>query len=108
MNIRKSKNGEFIVLEVHGRVDTLTAGDFETEVMAAMADGTSLVIDCSGIDYISSSGLRVFLLAFKKIQLSEGKLRLCCLQPNIREIFDISGFSSVFTLCNNQEEALTI
>jgi anti-anti-sigma factor len=67
---------------------------------------TRLILDCSGLNYISSSGLRVFLIVQKKMTGIKGQFRLHSLQPGIREIFDISGFSSIFSVSADQEAAL--
>jgi len=50
------------------------------------------------LNYISSSGLRVFLVIQKKMVALKGQFKLCNLQPGIKEIFDISGFSSIFSV----------
>lgn len=102
MKIEIKDKQDFIILAIDGRIDTLTAGDFEIYVMQEIAKGKpKLIIDCSGLSYISSSGLRVFLMAQKKMLSSGGQLSLCCLQPPIKEIFDISGFSGIFNICED-------
>jgi anti-anti-sigma factor len=65
-----------------------------------------LILNCSGLNYISSSGLRVFLVIQKKLAGLQGSFGLCCLQPEIREIFDISGFSTIFSIFPDEEAAL--
>jgi len=67
-----------------------------------------ILIDCSNMDYVSSSGLRILLMALKKITLAKGKFVLCSLQDNIREIFEISGFTNIFEIYGNKEEALKV
>ena len=59
---------------------------------------TKIILNCSGLNYISSSGLRVFLIVQKKMMAVKGQFRLSNLQPGIKEIFDISGFSSIFSV----------
>lgn len=67
-----------------------------------------LVLDCSGLNYISSSGLRVFLIVQKKMTVVKGLFFTCNLQPGIQEIFNISGFSSIFSIFPDKESALKI
>lgn len=99
MKTNISDNHGSIIIAVEGRIDTLTASEFESTVTHEIAKGISrLIINCSGLGYISSSGLRVFLMAQKKMIASGGSLVLCCLQPPIKEIFDISGFSGIFDI----------
>lgn len=106
MEITESKTGSFVVLDLAGRLDTLNFGKLEQKLLALIENGEKYItINCSGLVYISSSGLRVFLLALKKIRAAGGKFHLCNLQENIREIFEIAGFTSLFTIFNSLEEA---
>ena len=60
--------------------------------------GTRVILDLSGLEYISSAGLRVLLIVAKKVQQAQGKVALCGLTPNVREIFAISGFDAIFSI----------
>jgi anti-sigma B factor antagonist len=95
---REQANGE-VVLKVAGRLDTPHAKPFETSLMdvVSMTDG-SIVINLAGVDYVSSSGLRALLVAGKATRNSKRRLSLMSLQPQIREVFDISGFSTLFEI----------
>lgn len=107
MNLTNEKKNEFCVLNIEGRIDTTNFSQFENEINTLLNAGEkNFVFDCSGLNYISSSGLRVFLIAQKKTLSLNGKLHLCNLQPSIKEIFDISGFSSIFKIFDNQEKAI--
>lgn len=105
MKVNVTISGNTAIIEVQGRIDTITASEFEASLLPLTEKHALLVVDCSQLDYISSSGLRVFLMAQKKLNATAGKLRLCCLQPTIREIFDISGFSSIFAIFPDQQSA---
>lgn len=99
MNVQISSINDFTVLSVFGRVDTITAASFEKEVLDVIEKGVlRIIVDCGGLEYISSSGLRVFLVAQKKMMSTGGVLKLSGLQPPIQEIFDISGFSQIFSI----------
>jgi len=107
MNTKKEKIGNFSVLKIKGRVDTIHSTALENEVNKLFDSGEKNVIfNCGQMDYISSSGLRVFLVAQKKVISMKGKLHLCNMQPAIQEIFRISGFSTLFRIFDTQEEAL--
>jgi stage II sporulation protein AA (anti-sigma F factor antagonist) len=56
-----------------------------------------LVLDLAGLEYISSIGLRVFMMAAKRVRVVDGKVVVCALQPAIQEVFTIAGFSALFT-----------
>jgi anti-sigma B factor antagonist len=107
MNIKKDKIGDYWVLNIKGRVDTVHSGELENEISQLIgSDVKNLILNCEGMNYISSSGLRVFLVAQKKVLPVNGKLHLCELQPAIQEIFRISGFSNLFKIFATQQEAL--
>lgn len=106
MKLQVSSSGNYTIISVNGRIDTVTAREFESEILAVIEKNTKVVIDCNELDYISSSGLRVFLIGHKKINSLGGKLHLCNLQPSIKEIFDISGFSSIFSIFPEIDSAI--
>lgn len=109
MIIKKEKVGDFSILKINGRIDTVHSTTLEAEVNKLFESGEkNIIFNCEEMNYISSSGLRVFLVAQKKIIPVQGKLYLCNMQPAIKEIFQISGFSSLFRIFDTQEEALEI
>lgn len=107
MNLKKEKIENFIVLKIKGRIDTIHSVELEAEVNQLLESGEKeFIFNCSEMNYISSSGLRVFLVAQKKVISLKGKLYLCNLQPAIQEVFRISGFSNLFRIFDTQEEIL--
>ncbi len=107
MNVNVVKSGDYSIICVEGRVDTTNADEFEKAVLEVIESGVNkIVINCSSLNYISSSGLRVFLIAQKRMMAIKGELKLCSLQPGINEIFEISGFSSIFSIYPDEESAI--
>lgn len=107
MNVEISTMEGYTMVSLEGRVDTTNANEFEKAMMGVLDSGAQRVIlDCSGLNYISSSGLRVFLVVQKKMSAAKGKFELCCLRAEIKEIFDISGFSSIFSIYPDQQSAI--
>lgn len=95
------------VLKLIGRLDSNTAPQLEKELIGRVNDGQAkVVVDFTQLDYISSAGLRVLLMGAKKSKQTSGKLALCCLKDHIREVFEISGFFGILTICPSTEEAL--
>ncbi len=95
------------VVAIEGRIDTTNYNEFEQVVNQLFEQKVKTIfLDCSGLSYISSSGLRVFLTVQKKMMGIGGKFLLFAMQPTIKEIFDISGFSSIFSIFNSEEEAM--
>ncbi len=109
MDVKIELLPEYAMVRVEGRVDTTNANEFEQSMQQVLAAGRSkIVMDCSGLDYISSSGLRVFLIIQKKMTAARGQLKLCSLQPGILEIFDISGFTSIFSISPDVASSLRL
>jgi len=107
MNLKEVKIENATIIEIDGRLDTTNFGQLEKKIMQHIEAGDiRILVDCSKMDYVSSSGLRIFLMALKKITALNGKFLLCGLQENIREIFEISGFTSIFNIFENQQQAL--
>lgn len=86
------KNG-LLILRPENRIDSGNASAFETQCVKLIAQGPQkIVIDLSSVDYISSAGLRVILVAAKTAKSHSGALTLCGLHGNIREVLEVSGF----------------
>ena len=71
------------------------------------ADGDKLLLDLSGLEYISSAGLRVLMLAAREVRARQGTLVVCELQPVVNEIFEISRFNIVFRVYPGLKAALS-
>ncbi len=93
MQINKHREGDKLTLAPIGRVDTVTALELEA---AIVLDGVEeLVFDLAQVDYVSSAGLRVLLSAQKK--MAGKSMKIANLKPAVKEIFDVTGFSDIFT-----------
>jgi anti-anti-sigma factor len=107
VNIKEIKKDKATVIMIEGRLDSSTSGVLEKKIISLMETGEkSFLVDFSGMDYISSAGLRVLLMAAKKTKTAGGKVVLSALTDNVREVFDIAGFSSIFSIFATQEEAI--
>ena len=107
MDIQEEKKGQVVVLKINGRLDSTNASQLDTRI-AGLIDRKEkqILLDCSQLGYVSSSGLRVFLTGLKKMNAIQGKFLICSLQGPISEVFDISGFSGIFSIYGSQAEAL--
>jgi anti-anti-sigma factor len=94
------------ILQLKGRIDASNAQDAEASLFEYLGSGVQLAVDFSELEFISSAGLRIFLMMAKKIKVHQGKLALFALSPVVNEVFEISGFSKILTICPNQEQAL--
>lgn len=98
MNITEEQNSGVAVLKPAGRIDSATAGEFEKRLVAAVGNSNRVVVDMAQLGYISSAGLRALLVAAKKARPGGGRIALAAMAPAIREVFDLSGFSSLFEI----------
>ena len=107
MQIAEARQDGVLVISPAGRIDTTTAGTLETRLGAALA-GTAprLVLDLSGVDYISSAGLRVLLVAARQVQAAGGRLALCAMGPSVRQVFQLAGFLPLFTIQDTRDAAV--
>jgi anti-anti-sigma factor len=99
--------GRVTIVTPSGRLDFGAAALFQSELETALAKTPAgVVIDCAGLDYVSSAGLRVFLLVSRGAARSGIALVICSLKPAVREVFDVSGFSQIITMGADRAAAL--
>lgn len=97
MEIRKETDGTALRFTLSGRLDTLSAPELERELNDPLIRTRELVFDMAGVDYISSAGLRIFLCTQKAVSGS-GSMKLIRVNPDVKEIFDITGFSGIMDI----------
>jgi len=98
MEINEIVKGNYTLLNVNGRLDSTTATDFEKSLMNLIDLQKENVVCFKELKYISSSGLRVLLVAAKKLSTKGRKLTISSMQDHIKEVFDISGFTGLFNI----------
>lgn len=97
LNISKDLSDTKLTVALEGRLDTTTAPDFEVALNESISSVTELIIDLAKLDYISSAGLRV-LLSAQKTMNKQGSLVIRNASDEIKEIFDVTGFSDILTI----------
>jgi len=119
MEITERRTEDIVTLCLSGKLDTTTAKTFEEKILTRIESGDRrFIIDLAQLDYVSSQGLRVFLLAGKRLDSANGKLVLCGFkktipyhtlnrpQDPVREVFDIAGFSTIFSIYGSHDDAI--
>ncbi len=107
MDLTTVKIGTATVLDAAGRIDSTTAKALEEKLLGVIKEGLpALIVDFAGVDYISSAGLRVLLVAAKQSKAAHCKFALCSLKAQVRNVFDISGFGTIIALHPDRESAL--
>jgi anti-sigma B factor antagonist len=110
VKIRVEAHGEATLVIPEGRLDFGAATGFQAQLEQVLADTrtapVALIIDCAGLEYVSSAGLRVFLLAARTAQRAGLRFAICSLQPAVREVFELSGFSRIIAVHTDRAAAL--
>jgi anti-sigma B factor antagonist len=110
MNVTSRRFANAVVLSVSGRLDQDTCdafrGDLSRHIEATAGEGGAIVLDLSSLEYVSSAGLRCFMLASRQVKSLSGRIFVAALQPMVREIFEISHFNLVFQVFPSVREAL--
>ena len=109
IEVAEERTDEVLVLLPIGRLDSGNARSFESVVMDHVSSGERrLIVDFSRLDFISSSGMRVLLIAAKALKAGEGTLVLCAMKNHIEEVFRISGFDRIIPIKDSRELALAV
>ncbi len=107
MEIQTRKEKGTVIVSVKGRIDAVTAPDFDKNMIDLISKGEkTFVVNLGELDYISSAGLRSILALAKKLKERDGKILLAGVRGSVEEVFKISGFSSMFKIFDSEESAL--
>ena len=119
IEITERATADIVTLSLSGKLDSTTAKTFEDTILGRIESGNHrFVVELSQLEYISSAGLRVFALAGKRLNSANGKLVLCGFRKTIphntlnripdpvREVFDVAGFSSIFSTYSSHDDAI--
>lgn len=107
MEIQSRKNGRAMVVRVAGKMDAVTAPEYEKNINSLISEGeTCFVVDFEGLTYISSAGLRGILTTAKTLKGKGGQVLFANVTGTVKEVFDMSGFGSIFRMCPSIDAAL--
>jgi stage II sporulation protein AA (anti-sigma F factor antagonist) len=97
--------GQTTVLALSGRLDSETSSAVEPLIMEGAHSFDRMVLDFSEVTYVSSAGLRIVLMAAKRVQQANGVFALCSLKPEIQKIFEMSGLFRILSIFGSPEDA---
>lgn len=107
MTCTEERQNNITIFGLHGRMDSVTSPRVEQQLVSLIENGAHhLVVDCAQLAYVSSAGLRVFLMAAKRVTQVKGKLIFTTLNNEVRQVFDLTGFSSILHISPSREDAL--
>ena len=97
MTIEIKKTAKETIIEVAGRLDTITAPALDKTINEQIGDTKNLILDVKGMEYISSAGLRVLLSAQKKMQ-KIGSMKVMNVCPEVMDVFEMTGFADILVI----------
>jgi anti-anti-sigma factor len=107
MQISESRQAGVDIVAPAGRIDTTTVAAMEARLAPLLeSGGLRLVVDFAAVEYISSAGLRVLLLAARQAKDTGGVMVLCGMGESVRQVFHLAGFVPLFTICETREDAM--
>lgn len=107
MKMTTSRRGEVTVLALQGSLDVITSPELERKVQELIDAGERrLVFDLERLDYVSSAGLRAFMLGIKQMTAAGGHVRFAGLSKAVRQVFDVAGLSFRLSLLPTVDEAI--
>lgn len=107
MDLKEESTGDVSVIEVGGRLDSATAPTLHEHLSSIMAsEKTNILVDFNRLEYISSAGFRVLLLAVKRADQTASKLVLCGLSGKVKQLFDLGGFLDLFSMTATRGEGI--
>ena len=106
ITIGEERIGSAAVIAVNGRLDGAAAPQLDDRLAATIASATALILDLACLDYASSAGLRVLLKAAKQAKAVKKSFALAAITPTVKEVFDISGFTTIFSIYPDRATAV--
>ena len=105
--VTRAQEGGASVLSLSGYLDAYTAPQFEKAIQEEFDAGRiRIVVDCTGLTYISSAGLGVFMSFIEDVREADGDIKICAVVPTVYEVFEILGFPELFEILPTRAEAL--
>lgn len=99
MNVTINQEGNKYDVVLEGRLDTTNANQFQADIAPLMeGPDPDITLDCTNMEYTSSQGLRLFLLLQKSVLARGGKMVMTNMKPQVKEVFDITGFSNIIKI----------
>jgi anti-sigma B factor antagonist len=107
MEISVTEMNRVDLVEITGRVDSSTAGQLGETLNERINKGTlNIVVDLTGVDYMSSGGLRELVAALKRVKKDGGDLRLCSPSDRVREVLQLAGLDTIFEIFDDRTLAV--
>jgi anti-anti-sigma factor len=108
MNITTRDANDVKIVAIEGELDLDSSSEAEKQLTRMREDGIKkMLLDLGKLEFISSAGLRVLLATAQELKATGGDLRVCNLNETVKEVFDVSGFSTLLMVLDNEAKALS-
>ena len=107
MEIKKVSDGSALTVKLVGRLDAVTALELDKDLSASLGNVRDLTVDLADLEYISSAGLRMLLKTQKRMD-KQGSMKIRNIRDNVREVLDMTGFSSFLTIEDNKKAKFSV
>ena len=98
MEVKFNKQDSTLTVAISGNIDTVTAPELDTKLQENLSDVKDLILDFAAVDYISSAGLRVILMANQQLEDADGTMTIKNANDDVRDVFEMTGFDSLLNL----------
>jgi anti-sigma B factor antagonist len=95
MEVKFNKQDNTLTVVISGNIDTVTAPELDAKLQENLADVKELILDFAAVDYISSAGLRVILMANQQLEDVDGSMTIKNVNEDVRDVFEMTGFDSL-------------
>jgi anti-anti-sigma factor len=107
VQVEITEAGSTVLIRARGRIDSNTSPEFENRILPSVRQDAERVVLClAGVEYVSSAGLRVFLMMAKRLRATGGRFVVCEMTEAVHHVFRISGFLKIIPVVGTEEEAL--
>jgi len=108
MKVTTTEQKGVAIVSIEGEIDSKTAPEAQDELLPVVDKHHTLVMDLSGLTFLSSAGLRMMLLIYRRATASDGKVALVGLSEAIRDTMSVTGFLGFFVVCDTVDEAIQV
>ena len=98
MEVKFNKQDSTLTVAISGNIDTVTAPELDTKLQENLSGIKDLILDFAAVDYISSAGLRVILMANQQLEDADGSMTIKNANDDVRDVFEMTGFDSLLNL----------
>ena len=98
MEVKFNKQDSTLTVAISGNIDTVTAPELDSKLQENISDVKDLVLDFAAVDYISSAGLRVILMANQQLEDADGTMTIKNANDDVRDVFEITGFADILVI----------